>query len=46
VDDDWAFAAPFLLVLPDEASRRRDALRGVFAGPRSLARTGAQRRGT
>jgi hypothetical protein len=44
-DDEWAFVAPLLLLLPDEASRRRYALRAVFTGPRSLVRTGAHQRG-
>src|SRR3954471_1686103 len=40
-DEEWAFVAPYLALLPEEASQRRDALREVFNGLRSIVKTGA-----
>jgi transposase len=40
-DDDWAFIAPYLVLLPEDASQRRYALREVFNGLRYLVKTGA-----
>jgi transposase len=41
-DAEWAFAAPYLALLPEDAGRRVHSLREVFNGLRWLARTGAQ----
>jgi transposase len=40
-DDEWAFVAPYLTVLPEDVSQRRHALREVFNGVRSIVRTSA-----
>jgi transposase len=39
-DDEWAFVAPYLALLPEEAAQRRHPLREVFDGVRNLARGG------
>jgi transposase len=41
-DEEWAFVAPYLTLLPEDASQRKYALREVFNGLRYLVRTGAQ----
>jgi len=40
-DDEWAFVAPYLKLLPEEASQRRHDLREVFNGLRYIVKTGA-----
>jgi transposase len=40
-DDEWAFVAPYLALLPPEAGQRRHDLREVFNAARYLVRTGA-----
>ncbi len=40
-DDEWAFVAPYLTLLPLEAGQRRHDLREVFNAVRYLVRTGA-----
>src|SRR3954471_11028965 len=41
-DDEWAFVAPYLTLMKEEAPQREHALREVFNGLRWLMRTGAQ----
>jgi transposase len=41
-DDEWAFAAPYLALLPEGAGQRRHDLRAVFNALRWVVRTGAQ----
>lgn len=41
-DDEWAFVAPYLTLMTQDAPQREHALREVFNGVRWLARTGAQ----
>lgn len=41
-DDEWAFVAPYLLLMTDAAPQRKYALREVFNGLRWIVRTGAQ----
>jgi transposase len=41
-DDEWAFVAPYLTLMTEDAPQRDHALREVFNGLRWLARTGAQ----
>ncbi len=41
-DDEWAFVAPHLTLMTDDAPQRSPALRAGFNGLRWLARTGAQ----
>jgi transposase len=41
-DDEWAFVAPYLTLMTEDAPQRDYSLREVFNGLRSLARTGAQ----
>src|SRR3954464_2711122 len=41
-DDEWAFVAPYLTLMKEEAPQREHALREVFNGLRWLLRTGAQ----
>jgi transposase len=41
-DDEWAFVAPYLTLMREEAPQRDHALREVFNGLRWVARTGAQ----
>ena len=40
-DEEWAFVAPYLLLLPEDASQRRYPLREVFNGLRYIVKTGA-----
>ena len=40
-DDEWAFAAPYLTLMTEEAPQRRHDLREVFNALRYLVRTGA-----
>jgi len=40
-DEEWAFVAPYLTLLPEDASQRRYALREVFNGVRYMVKTGA-----
>ncbi len=41
-DDEWAFAAPYLTLMTEDAPQREHSLREVFNGLRWLAHTGAQ----
>jgi transposase len=41
-DDEWAFVAPYLTLMTEEAPQREHALREVFNGLRWLTRSGAQ----
>src|SRR5918911_4740726 len=41
-DDEWAFVAPYLTLMTEDAPQRAHSLREVFNGLRWLARTGAQ----
>lgn len=41
-DDEWAFAAPYLTLMREDAPQRDDSLREVFNGWRWIIRTGAQ----
>jgi transposase len=40
-DEEWAFVAPYLSLLPQTAAQRRHELRDVFNAVRSIVRTGA-----
>jgi transposase len=40
-DDEWAFVAPSLTLLPEDAGQRTYGLREVFNGLRWIMRTGA-----
>lgn len=40
-DDEWAFVAPYLALVREDAPQRRHALREVFNGLRWVVRTGA-----
>ena len=40
-DDEWAFVAPYLTLLPEDARQRTYSLREVFNGLRWIARAGA-----
>lgn len=40
-DDEWAFVAPYLALMIEEASQREHSLREVFNGLRWLVRAGA-----
>src|SRR5947209_20125609 len=40
-DDEWAFVAPYLMLLPQDAGQRTYSLREVFNGLRWIARAGA-----
>src|SRR5215475_4990325 len=40
-DEEWAFVAPYLTLLPEDASQRRYELREVFNGVRSIVKSGA-----
>jgi transposase len=40
-DDEWAFVAPYLTLLPENAGQRTYSLREVFNGVRWMARAGA-----
>lgn len=39
-DDEWAFVAPYLALLPETAGQREHALREVFNGLRYVVRNG------
>lgn len=41
-DDEWAFVAPYLTLMTEDAPQREHSLREVFNGSRYIARTGAQ----
>ena len=41
-DDEWAFAAPYLTLMREDAPQRRHDLRELFNGLRYVARTGCQ----
>lgn len=41
-DDEWAFVAPYLTLMDEEAPQRQHALREVFNGLRYVVRTGVQ----
>jgi len=41
-DDEWAFVAPYLTLMREDAPQREHALREVFNGLRWLVRTGAE----
>lgn len=41
-DDEWAFVAPYLTLMTEEAPQRRHSLREVFNGLRYIVRTGMQ----
>ena len=41
-DDEWAFVAPYLTLMKEEAPQREHSLREVFNGLRWIVRTGAQ----
>jgi len=40
-DEEWAFVAPYLTLLPEDAGQRHYELREVFNGLRWMVRTGA-----
>src|SRR5258708_14702332 len=40
-DDEWAFVAPYLTLLPEDAEQRTHSLREVFNGLRWITRAGA-----
>ncbi len=41
-DEEWAFVAPYLVLLSEDASQRRYPLREVFNGLRYVVKTGTQ----
>jgi len=41
-DDEWAFVAPYLTLMKEDAPQREHSLREVFNGMRYIVRTGAQ----
>ena len=41
-DEEWAFVAPYLTLMTEEAPQRDHSLREVFNGLRWIIRTGAQ----
>lgn len=41
-DEEWAFVAPYLTLMREDAPQRQYSLREVFNASRYLARTGAQ----
>jgi transposase len=43
-DDEWAFVAPYLTLMTEDAPQREHSLREVFNGLRYIVRTGMQRR--
>ena len=43
-DDKWAFVAPYLTLMTEEAPQRQHSLREVFNGLRYIVRAGMQRR--
>jgi transposase len=40
-DEEWAFVAPYLALLPEDVPQRRHALREVFNGLRFVVKGGA-----
>jgi transposase len=40
-DEEWAFVAPYLTLLPEDASQRKYAVREVFNGVRYIVKSGA-----
>src|SRR5436305_13327080 len=40
-DDEWAFVAPYLVLLPEDAAQRHYELREVYNGLRWMVRTGS-----
>lgn len=40
-DEEWAFVAPYLTLLPEDAAQRKYPLREVFNGVRYIVKTGA-----
>ncbi len=40
-DEEWAFVAPYLTLLPEDAARRKYPLREVFNGVRYIVKSGA-----
>jgi transposase len=40
-DEEWAFVAPYLTLLPEDAEQRKYLLREVFNGVRYIAKSGA-----
>lgn len=40
-DEEWAFVAPYLILLPEDAGQRRHSLREVFNDLRWIVRAGA-----
>ena len=40
-DEEWAFVAPYLTLVPGDAGQRHDDLREVYNGLRWIVRTGA-----
>ncbi len=40
-DEEWAFVAPYLTLLPEDVSQRKYPLREVFNGVRYIVKTGA-----
>ena len=41
-DDEWAFVAPYLTLMTEDAPQREHSLREVFNGLRYIARSGMQ----
>ncbi len=41
-EEEWAFVAPYLALISEEAAQRKHSLREVFNGMRWIVRTGAQ----
>jgi transposase len=41
-DEEWAFVAPYLTLMREDAPQREYSLREAFNGSRSIAKTGAQ----
>ena len=41
-DDEWAFVAPYLTLMREDAPQREHSLREVFNGLRYIVRTGVQ----
>lgn len=39
-DEEWAFVAPYLTLLPEDAGQRKHPLRELFNGVRYVVRTG------
>ncbi len=41
-DEEWAFVAPYLMLLPEDVGQRTHGLREVFHGLRWIVRAGAR----